>query len=223
VIDEGEGTLRVTAVGASLSGKGRLLWNRWVSKRPRVTIIDHTGEWARNGIAADYASGLGNYLDVLHRNVGRDRWRIVANLNFQEVGELAGILVPDPDAWARSPIVPLGGMALYLPEVDLSIDPNPYDRSRTLWRRGRHVLLDVFADTQSPASTSKEVFKCSEIVPVFNVVTSSDVRFIERLAGSPEQFQRALGWIRNRYHAAVFLPQRGKLILLPPGSPNLAP
>lgn len=221
--NNGESTLRVTAVGMTLSGKGTLIWNRWISRRPRVFIVDHTGEWQRRKVDAVYSRGLPDTLDKFEALAHRPRWRIVCNLSRQDIADLALILVPEDDIWGQSPIVPLGGASLYLPEVDQSIDPNPYDKSRTLWRRGRHALLDVFADTQAPSSTSKEIFKNSEIVPVMNLHYSEDLEFVRKLASTPEQAELALAWIKKPHHAAVFMPQVGRLALLTPGPAALAP
>lgn len=219
----GEKTIRVTALGATLSGKGRLLWNRWASKRPRVIIIDHTGEWRRNNFRASYASGLAQTLDVMEQNFGRESWRIVANLNYKEIGEFAKILIPEDDAWGSSPLVPIGGAAIYLPEVHQSLRPNTYDDTLLLWRAGRHVLLDVFADTQSPSSTSKEVLKNCQIIAVLNLHYKRDLAVVEEYTTSREQFAQVVRWIRQPYHAALIMPEVGRIVFAKPGAEKLAP
>jgi len=222
---DGAGTLRATVLGATMSGKSRFIWNRWVSKLPRVIVVDHTGEWRRSDIEAEYTIGYRETVAALRAFAGCESFRIIADLSENEIAALSLLLVPERDIFARSPSFAMGGMALYLPEVDQSIELNSRASlvTKTLWRRGRHALLSVFADTQSLSSCSKEVTKNAEILALLNFDEPRDMDYIRAKIGSPAEVERALAWASKPYHVAVWLARVRKLVLLPPGNPELAP
>lgn len=224
--EDADTTIRATALGATLSGKTRFFWNRWVRKEPRLVIVDHTGEWARNRVAAKYTVGFPETVDALIEKTSTGtRWRIICDLNEEEIARLTRLLVPERDIFQRSPCVSMGGMAIYLPEVDQSIDLGSREEKivKSLWRRGRHAKLRVYADTQSLSSCSKEVTKNVEVLAILNFDEPKDVAYIEAKIRSPEHSRRAFDHCLKPYHVAVWLRQYRELVLLPPGPKELLP
>lgn len=208
-------TLRVLAVGMTQSGKTEWLWRRYLRHSPRVLIVDTIGEWGlkvnRGELSAVPVSGVEETLAAMRALAYEPRWTIVADLDREEVAMIGNILVPR--RIADSPVPGLGGIAIYLDEVDILI-PQGDSRLAGLFRRGRHVSLSVFAATQRPASVNKEV---SAMVDVYGVLRLSEVRDIQYLR---QRFgrsvaDRGLAWSQSApYRVALFAG--GELFLMPP-------
>lgn len=217
------GTARVSMFGMSESGKAVVLWNRFVSLHKRVLVVDALGEWTEKPVKGERVDGLNETLWAIDHSVRTGgQFRIFANLNEEEVSKLARILIPDK-AYENSPVIAMGGLALYLPEVDMQIEPHTYDRVRDLWRRGRHVGLSVYADTQSLSSCSKEVIKNVHILGMTATTHDNDLDVLAKQIRDDATFQRAYNWTLKPYHCALWWPTKRALTLLPPCSPVLAP
>lgn len=211
-------TIRVIATGRTLSGKTEWIWRRYLRRVPRLLIVDTIGEWASSRAAsvqgAHFTTGVDETLDAMTALAPVEQWRIVADLEREELVELSDILAPR--RIEESPVTPLGGMGIYLDEVDLLV-PLGDARLGGLWRRGRHVGLSVFAATQRPSSVNKEV---SAMVDVYGVLPLDEVRDVAYLR---QRFGRELAdagltWASSGpYRVAAFAG--GELARLPPEPP----
>lgn len=208
-------TLRVIACGRTLSGKTEWLYRRYLSMEPRLLIVDTIGEWStsRHVEGAITTSGTADTLAALRdlAEIGLTEWVIIADLDRDELVALMERLAPR--RIGDSPVPALGGMAIYLDEVDLLV-PVQDARLAGLWRRGRHIGLSVYAATQRPASVSKEV---SAMVDVYAVLALDEVRDVDYLR---QRFGRSatdagLAWANSApYRVAAYAG--GKLYRLPP-------
>lgn len=199
-------TLRVIAAGRTLSGKTEWLWRRYLRRHRRLLIVDTIGEWSTSRSAGE---------DVIHASGAEDvraaladvavmsphEWTIVADVDREELVTLTDLIAPRRiDA---SPVPALGGLAIYIDEVDLMV-PVADNRLAGLWRRGRHIGISVYAATQRPASVSKEV---SAMVDIYGVLALDEVRDVEYLR---QRFGRAradegLVWARSApYRVAAY-------------------
>lgn len=208
-------TLRVIATGRTLSGKTEWIWRRYLRRVPRLLIVDTIGEWAASRAAsiagAHFTVGVEETLDCIATIAPDDTWRIVADLEREELVELADVLAPR--RIEASPVPALGGMAIYLDEVDLLV-PLGDARLGGLWRRGRHVGLSVYAATQRPSSVNKEV---SAMVDVYGVLPLDEVRDVQYLRQrfGRENADAGLAWANSGpYRVAAFAG--GELARLPP-------
>lgn len=209
-------TLRVMATGRTQSGKTEWIWRRYLRRLPRLLLVDTIGEWVTKrreslGPAARHTVGVDETIQAMHDVAEHDQWRIVADLEREELIEVADVLAPR--RIERSPVPALGGIGIYLDEVDLLV-PLGDSRLGGFWRRGRHVDLSVFAATQRPSSVNKEV---SAMVDVYGLLPLDEVRDVAYLR---QRFGRAaaeegLAWAKARpYNVAAFV--QGELVKLPP-------
>src|SRR5262245_35229824 len=143
-------TIRVFTAGNSGSGKTTRVWRQYLTRFPRVLIIDQTGEWTDPQkewcphIDAD-AVDLKTCIAAIQDHAKAGKWVIACSLDPDELPALVDWLIPVPQL-ERSPIRTLGGVALYLDEVDLLMPPGvPGAHARTVFRRSRHVGLSIFA------------------------------------------------------------------------------
>lgn len=215
-------TLRVSMFGMSEGGKAVCLWNRFVSRHRKVLIVDTMGEWEGKPIKGHRVDGLEELLWALNKYGADQSFRIFAFLDVEEFPSLVRLLVPKK-AYANSFVPAIGGMALYLAEVDQLIAPNAYDGARTLWRRGRHVELSVYADTQSISSCSKEVIKSVHAIGMLATTHSNDLETFQKEIRDDQVFRRAYEWSLRPYHCALWFPQQRRLALLPPCAEKLSP
>lgn len=215
-------SLRVSVFGMTTSGKRVALWNNFVSIHRRVLIVDSLGEWVESPVKGLRVDGIEETLWAIDKatNAG-NAWRIITCLDEQSISKLARIIVPNK-AYENSAVAAMGGMALYLPEVDQQIAPHVYDRVRDLWRRGRHVGLSCYADTQSISSCSKEVVKNVDALGMMATTHSTDLDVFEKEIRDPDSFKKAQEWGLRPYHLSLWWPRKRVLTLVPPCSPVLA-
>lgn len=210
-------TLRAMATGRTQSGKTEWLWRRYLRRVPRLLIVDTIGEWsakARRGEGptdARHTVGVDETLAAMRELASVDQWRIIADLDREELVELANVLAPR--RIEASPVPALGGMAIYLDEVDLLV-PLGDSRLGGLWRRGRHVGLSVYSATQRPSSVNKEVSAMVDVYAVLPLDEVRDVQYLRQRFGR-EKADSGLQWASSgRYRVAVFAG--GELHKLPP-------
>lgn len=199
-------SIRVLAAGMTESGKTEWLWRRYLRHAPRLLIVDTIGEWAtsrRRSLPDDtrFTVGVDETVAALHDVATVDRWLIVADLERDELVELADILAPR--RIEDSPVPGLGGMGVYLDEVDLLV-PLADNRLASLWRRGRHVHLSVYAATQRLGNLNKEVSAMVGVVGIFRLDEVNDVQYLQQRFGRA-QAEAGLAWARSKpYRAAVY-------------------
>lgn len=211
---------RVIAVGRTLSGKTEWVWRRYVRREPRVLIID-PGEWRvkhqRGAIPnAMVVSGADGIRDALLEvaETRQSHWCIIADADRDELEEVQELLIP-AGRWEESPVPRLGGMAIFMDEVDISI-PLRDSRLAGFNRRGRHVGLSVYMATQRPGSVNKEATSMADWIGILSLDEVSDVKYLRDRLGR-EKADKALAWANSgQYRAALFHPPTGQLWLLPP-------
>jgi DNA helicase HerA-like ATPase len=187
-------SVRAFACGMSGSGKSTLLRQLFIERAPRVLIVDATGEWDRAGDNVT-AVGLEETLVQLRAAARRKRWRLVASLDPEEVGELARLLVPAQNARAGL-VRALGGCALALDETDLIAPQGAPPEIRALWQRGRHAGLSIFAATQSPALVHRIVTGQSRWLAVCRVSEPRELEYLARTLprAAADQLERLDGF-----------------------------
>lgn len=208
-------TLRVIATGRTMSGKTEWIWRRYLRHVPRLLIVDTIGEWSSTRAAslehARHVTGVQATLQALHDAAEFRSWCIVADLDRDETVQVADILAPR--RITDSPVPALGGMAIYLDEVDLMV-PLGDSRLAGLWRRGRHVGLSVYAATQRPASVNKEVSAMVDVYALLPLDEVRDVAYLRQRFGR-DMVDRGLAWANSGpYRVATFAG--GALHRLPP-------
>lgn len=190
------------------------MWRRWLAHAPRVLIIDQTGEWRRLEPGARFAMGYADTIRALQEMAHRTHWRIVATLSNEELYRLVDVLIPVPNI-AASPCIALGGMMLYLDEVDLVIPTIAPESARSINRRSRHAGLSVMSATQRISNVSKEVTSMCDFIGIMAIHEPACMDYLESLMG-PEMLGQATAWARNPYHVAVFRPALHELLFLKP-------
>jgi hypothetical protein len=194
------------------AGKTEYIKRVWLAKIPRLVIVDQTGEWRelaeQNGGVAD---GVDAVLAAIRANASKQRWRIVALLDKGQLEELAKILLPQGKI-DRCPSRLLGGMALFLDEVDQVAPTNGSDSIRSLFRRGRHAGLTIISASQRPGNVSKEVTSQSEFIAVLALHEANDVAYLEDVLGR-QTARDALEWANSKpYRVALYFPRTGQLV-----------
>ena len=208
-------SVRGCVVGRTGSGKTYYLWRAWLAHAPRAIIIDQTGEWRRFEPHARFAFGFSDTLAGLREVARRPAWRVVATLSNQELYQLIDVLIPVPNIVA-SPVLALGGVTLYLDEVDLVIPSVAPDSARSINRRSRHAGLSVLSATQRISNVSKEVTSMADFLGILALHEPADVDYLESLLGR-EQTAEALAWAERRPHnVALYRPMTRQLVLLDP-------
>lgn len=214
---------RAFACGVTGTGKTHLLRELWIERAPRVLLLDHLGEWG-----APDAFDLRQLVERLRQAAGRDRWRIVASLDPEEVAKLAEILIPFGDARGKSFAAAVGGMALALDEADQLAGRSCDRRISGLWRRGRHVGLSIYAATQRPADVHRAVTSQSQWIAVTKVYEPRDMLYLSQLL-TPDAMD-ALGEV-PQYGALLweqakrsgYIVDAGRHILRHVGTPRAEP
>ena len=202
---------RVFVTGVSGSGKTEFIYRRVLPRFPRLLLIDQTGEWSQRFPDRGIVYGYDATVAKLREQVGYREWWVFAYLEKEELERLAEkVLVPVPNP-RKGFSANVGGMALYLDEVDV-VCPN----SRTtpalqhLWRRGRHASLSVVAASQRPAQVSKEVVsQCNQIVTLAQH-EPNDVAYLTKLLGKPVAAQMLAHVNRVQYGAFVWYTLEGR-------------
>lgn len=204
-------SIRGAVFGRSGSGKTVYVREQWFPHFPRLIILDQTGEWRKleqeNGGRAD---GLEALVEAMKEKAGSRRWRIVADLDNDEIEQLAAILIPR-GAVDRSPARLLGGLALFMDEVDLVAPVNAPQGIRSLFRRGRHAGLSVISASQRPANVSKEVTSQAQFLAILALHEKNDVAYLKQVLGA-ETADAALDWANSApYRVAIYSPRTGEL------------
>lgn len=214
-------TRRAIAVGRTLSGKTEAIYRRWVRHEPRIIIID-PGEWRMKHTSAgafpgarltEGADGIRDaILDAVES--GEREWVIIADADRDELERLQDLLIP-PGRWDDSPVPALGGVAIFLDEVDLSM-PKGDGRLSGFNRRGRHVSLSTYMATQRPGSVNKECTSMVDFLLILSLDEVNDVKYLRERLGR-EKADEALAWANAApYQSALFHPPTGQLFKLPP-------
>lgn len=209
-------SLRGVVFGRSGSGKTEYVKRVWLSKIPRLIIVDQIGEWRQlgdeNGGVAD---GVEELLEQLRQKAPLQRWRIVALLDKPKLEELAYRLLPQGKIDSCVPRK-LGGMALFLDEVDQVAPVNGSDAIRSLFRRGRHAGLTIVSASQRPGNVSKEVTSQCDFIAVLSLHETNDVAYLESVLGAKTATE-ALEWANSKpYRVALYFPRSGTLQLQEP-------
>lgn len=202
-------TERVFACGVTESGKTEFLIRRFLPRVSRLLVVDQTGEWAEREPHAPYAFGYEDTVRQLGALSTRDRWRLIASLEQDEMIELTErLLVPIPNPRTGLPAA-IGGMGILLDEVDVLCPAGRAPVPLThLWRRGRHVGLSVYAATQRPANVSKEATAMCRYIAVLRTSEANDVDYLARRMGR-EVVEQALRVVnRQRYTAFLWDVER---------------
>lgn len=214
---------RAIAVGRTLSGKTETLWRRYLRREPRLLIIDN-GEWRMKHtsgaaqltgeVATVYgAAGVQDaMLDFAERRISE--WTIIADADRDELEQIQDLLIP-PGRWEDSPVPDLGGMSIFMDEVDLSM-PSKDNRLAGFNRRGRHVQLSVYMASQRPASVNKECTSQVDFLLIMSLDEPRDVEYLRSRMGQ-EKAAQALAWAQSGpYRCGLYHPPTGQLWRLPP-------
>lgn len=207
-------SVRICAVGRSGSGKTRWMHRHWIAHAPRVIIVDQTGEWATLEPNAEFCFGFTHTCQTLSALSRRTHWRCVAVLDNDELYRLIDVLIPIPNITA-SPSLALGGIAIYLDEVDLVVPRLAPTSARSLNRRSRHAGLSVLSATQRVSNVSKEITSMCDAIGILALHEPADQEYLRSLMGT-EKLVTALQWAGRPFHVACYYPQTGRLELLPP-------
>jgi len=202
---------RVIACGQSESGKTEFLLRHFLTASrtkcaERQLVVDRTGEWFEREKYAPTATGLADTVRLLDDYATRKRWRIIVSLSNEEVEQLGAVLVGIPDV-RKGYSYNVGGMALVVSEVDLLVPfANAPEELRSLWRRGSHAGLSIYADTQRPSNVSKEATSQCRWMCYLALYEPADLEYIRKQAGmmAPEM----VAWIQGTQYAAALFDQR---------------
>ncbi len=203
---------RAIVCGQTESGKTEFLLRHFLSagRAPRMLVVDRTGEWFAREPQAPNAVGLADTVRVLDEYAKRPRWRIIVSLGNEEVEQLGAALVGIPDI-RRGYSYNVGGMALVLSEVDLLVPvANAPEELRSLWRRGSHAGLSIYADTQRPSNVSKEATSQCRWICFLALYEPADVEYIRKQLGA-RMAPVALSWVQSTRYAAALFDQRRRV------------
>jgi len=203
---------RATVAGQTESGKTEFLRRHFLAggRTPRLLVIDRTGEWFARETGAPSALGLADTVRLLDEFAPKTRWRIIASLSNDEVQKLGAVLVGLPDV-RKGYAFNVGGMGLVLSEVDLLVPfANATEELRSLWRRGSHAGLSIYADTQRPSNVSKEVTSQCRWLVFLALYEPNDVKYLRDQLGL-SMFPKALKWIQGTRYAAALFDQRRRV------------
>lgn len=223
-------SVRVFIAGNSGSGKTTLAYGMYLSKSPRVIILDMTGEW--EGKTDYYVESVADLIQLI-QVIGptRPRWTVAIALDPDELPRLVAWLVPVPKVHS-SPVIALRGVMLLVDEVDLIAPASTSTRPiRTLYRRGRHAGLSIVSTTQRPANVSREVSaQCRQVV-MMQLNEPRDVDYMVRLLvldveGTKEvkrwhqQHPHGALWVDLDRQVRLWVPDSGKPQAQGPGRPQ---
>ncbi len=202
-------SLRGIAVGQTGSGKTWWMWRHVLSHARRLLVCEQTGEWQRLAPHARFAYGYDDTVAALRASASRPHWCIVATLTQDEIFDLVDVLIPVPNI-SDSPAAHMGGMTLFLDEVDLVIPQGAPEPGPSIYRRSRHAGLSVMSATQIISNVNKQITSQSDFIAVLSINEPNCVDYLESRMGR-ETWDEAAQWIAQPYHVALFLPKE------PPG------
>jgi hypothetical protein len=140
----------------------------------------------------------------------KKQWRLIVSLSNEEVGQLANALVGIPDV-SKGYSYNVGGMGLVVSEVDLLVPVSGASEAmRSLWRRGSHAGLSIYADTQRPANVSKETTSQCRWHAFLALYERNDVKYIIEELGA-NMAPRAIGWVQQTQYAAALFDRRRRV------------
>lgn len=209
---------RVTAACATECGKTEFLRRHFLTgqRAARLLVVDRTGEWFEKEPHAPSAVGLQPTIRLLDEYAHKSRWRIITSLSNEEVEQLGGALVGIPDT-RDGYAFNVGGMGLYLPEVELLVPMTGASEAlRSLWRRGSHAGLSIYADAQRVSNLSKEVTSQCRWMVFLHLDEPADIKYLYDSLGS-RMAPPVVKWIQGtRYAAALFDKRRRVVHLIDP-------
>lgn len=194
---------RIFIVGISGSGKTTGAFNWYLSKAPRVLIVDQVGEW--EGRVYETANTLPELYRAIMAARKEKQWRISYTNADGRLHDLIRWLLPLPNV-QNSPVLSMGGMVLMLDEVDL-IAPTggAPEIIRNLYRRSRHVRLSIISATQRPANVLREVSAQSTQVLAYRLTEPRDLLYLaDLMRWDSQQTEQFVLWTRRYPHGAVW-------------------
>lgn len=211
-------SLRGFICGNTGTGKSTRAWSLYLSKAPRVLLLDQTGEWKALADASVYT--VRDAVEAMRAFSNRGRWTITLALDPAELPLLVRYLIPIPDI-TRSPVLAMGGMWLLVDEVDLVAPQGPPpEHIRTLYRRGRHAGLSVLSLTQRPENVCREVTALSSHFVALQLTEPRAHDYVRKLMRwTPAELTAWVNWTRVHKHggawkdiasgATLWLPEAG--------------
>lgn len=173
--------------GRKASGKSQLLWDRYVSRAPRVIHLDENDEIKYRDANAIVAVGLPALYDVLRAAAGKGavRWRVaLQGLTTDDVRELFFRLAP-PAGGVASLSRTFGGIAIETGEVDVIAPASGVaPEVQGAFKRGRHNLLSLFVATQRPHACGRIVTSQADEIFSFSQHEPADLRYLRLQMGS---------------------------------------
>jgi hypothetical protein len=185
-------------------------------RAPRLLIVDRTGEWFEREPGAPSTVGLPATVRALDEYATKPRWRIIASLSNEEVETLGGALVGVPDI-RKGYAYNVGGMGIVLSEVETLVPiTGASEELRSLWRRGSHAGLSIYADAQRVSNLSKEVTSQCRWLVFLALYELADVDYVRKELGR-NMAPGVISWIQaTRYAAALFDRRRRACHLIDP-------
>ncbi len=212
---------RIFITGISGSGKTTGAWQHYMSKAPRVLIVDQMGEW--NGRVFETANTLGELHAAIMRARKEKRWIVSYSNLDNRLDDLVRWLMPLPNV-DRSPVLAMGGMVLMLDEVDLIAPTGGASETiRNLYRRSRHIHLSIISATQRPANVLREVSAQSTQVLAYRLTEPRDRDYLQDLMRwDQSQLGEYVRWTQRHQHGAVWRDLvSGSTLWLPDRGPPL--
>jgi hypothetical protein len=194
---------RIFIVGISGSGKTTGAYTWYLSKAPRVLIVDQVGEWT--GRVYETANTLPEVYAAIVKARKEGQWRISYTNMDNRLHDLIRWLLPLPDV-QKSPVLAMNGMVLMLDEVDL-IAPTggAPEVIRNLYRRSRHVGLSIVSATQRPANVLREVSAQSTQVLAYRLTEPRDRDYLaDLMRWNQQELEQYVLWTRRYQHGAVW-------------------
>ena len=209
-------SVRVIGAGNSGSGKSYRAWHMYLSRMPRVILLDQTGEWIDRSDAE--AQTVGEAVDAIRTLSKRShKWTVCVQLDPGELGTLVQWMIPVPDV-RKSPIRMVGGAVVLVDEVDLVAPAaSAKEEVRTLYRRSRHVGLSVVSLTQRPANVSREVTAQSVQAFALHLSEPRDRDYMaDLMRWNPQQVRQYYQWTRQHQQGLVWKDLRsGRTLFYP--------
>ena len=207
-------TIRVFIAGNSGSGKTTGAWRWYMSRMPRVLVIDQIGEWEER---VDFATNsLGDVVTTMQMLRNQSKWTIAYSLSDGRFVDLVRWLIPRPNV-EGSPSIAVGGMTLVIDEADLLAPTGAPEEVRTLYRRSRHVGLSIISATQRPANVSREVSAQSTHVLAYRLREPRDRDYIaDLMRWDSAQITQWVAWTQVHPHGAAWKDlQEGRELWIP--------
>lgn len=181
---------------------------------PRKIIVDNLSEWYDYSDAECY--DVAETVDAI-RYLARERsrWCVTIQLDQDNLEEFVSWMIPIPNI-SQSPILLMGGAALFVDEADYVAPPRAMSEEvRTLYRRSRHVGLTVISATQRPANVSREVSAMSTQAVMLALSEPRDIRFMaETLGLTPAELQQWARWVQKHRHGGLWWHRQSNRLCL---------